>query len=246
MNKIKSYLFRGYDPHKRPDMFIKWDKDKRKYTDIVKNSNYFYKGEFNQVKEYYPEPDGWKDWKKENISHFQDVLIHRYVKEGFYMIALGVNSKDPLDDWDNPKYRLDEASSRRHMLLGGNIGVVCRYSKIFGIDIDKKSVPEPFVQFMSRTLVSSTPRGYHMYFRNPENIPVPKGILHKIGVKYCVDKRDAKQYLVLPLSMLKRSPPRMERKMRGKAQYLPVLYEFVNWKKPILDIEELVEVIKNE
>jgi hypothetical protein len=243
MNKIKSYLFRGYDPHKRPDMFLRWYEDKRKYSDIPKDSNYFHDGEFKKVEEYFSYKGGYNIWKKANLAHFQDVLIHRYVKEGFYMIALGINSKEPLDDWDNPKYRLDEASARRHMLLGGNIAVVCRYSRIFGIDIDRKSVPEPFVQFMSSTLVSSTPRGYHMYFKNPENIPVPKDITHMIGVKYCVDKRDKKQYLVLPLSMLKRSPPRMERKMKGKAKYLPVLYEFVNWKKPILDVQELVEVI---
>jgi hypothetical protein len=243
MNKIKSYLYRGYDPHKRTDMYLKWYKDKREYSDIPRKSNYFHDGEFQKVEKYYPKPDGWKIWKEENLAHFQDVLIHRYVKEGFYMIALGINTKNPLDDWTDPKYRLDEASARRHMLLGGNIGVVCSYSRLFGIDIDRKSVPEPFVQFMSRTLVSSSPRGYHMYFKNPKNIQVPKKIVHKIGIKYCVDKRDTIQYFVLPLSMLKRSPPRMSKKMKSDLQYREILYEFTNWKVPILDIEELLEVM---
>jgi len=220
MKKIDSYKQKGA----RPDMWLKWDEDSKEYSDIPKTAHKFFINEYEKVKKYIP----WKEWKEENLAHFQDVLIHRYIEEDFYLIAIGWHTKRPTDEWSKPKNRLDEISARRHALMGGNLAVVCNRShpRLVGIDFDTKSVPKPFDEFMSRTLVTSTPRGYHLYFKNSKK-DLPDEFVNKLDEKYSTECRASRQYLVLPLSVNK----------EGK------IYEFINWKKPILDLKNLLEVM---
>lgn len=209
----------------RVNLWLMWDGEG--YRKEPKSDNEWFETEYkrhsNEIK--------WKDWKKENLTHYQDVLIKRYVDEGFYMIALQYRGKRPIEEWTLEENRLDRKNAMRYMLRGGNLGVVCgNYSKgLVGIDFDHRVLKPPFDRLARETLTCKSSRGYHVYFRTDRNT-LPEGFADGLRSDYDTECRFDKQYFVLPLSV---------HDSTNSKRY--VYYDFVDWTKPILNLSVLLK-----
>jgi hypothetical protein len=211
------------------DLWLYWDEKAEEYSKEPKTLHEYFENEYKEHKKYVE----WKEWKIERLTPYQDVLIDKYFKEGFWLIAIVPRSKVALEPWTIEKNRLDRRGAMRWMLAGGNVAVVCgsRSNGLICIDIDKEPIPRIFERFTHETLTTKSQRGFHLYFRTDE-IPRKFGdILHN---KYGVECRYETQFALLPLSVHPKSTKKNI-----------VFYDFVDYTKPILELEELLEVYRN-
>jgi hypothetical protein len=223
MNKIEdSYLDFRY-----LDLYLMWNG--QGYSGNPKTRNDFHENEYQEFKPYMK----FRKWEEDNLAHFQDVLIGRYIQEGFWLIAIKkLRKRPPIEHFK--LYKLAQREAMRYRLLGGNIGVLCGSASngLVGIDVDSKDMPELdiknmhklFKGFMKKTLTTRTPHGYHFYFRNNKDF-LPDKFANKLN-KYRAKCRHQSLYMVLPLSMTDEG-----------------IYDFVDWEAPILSLNKLLEVM---
>jgi len=207
------------------DRWLYWDEKKRKYSREPKTLHEYFESEYKEHKKYVE----WKEWQEEHLTHYQDVLIDRYIREGFWLIALIRHDKHPLEPW--LKYKLDLRSAMRWMLTG-NLGVVCgrKSEGLVVIDFDEEPIPRVFKNFLDKTLTTKTYRGYHLFFRVNK---LPKNFGDTLRNEYGrhVECKYDGQFVLLPLSVHPKSTKKN-----------PVFYDFVDYTRPILNLEELLEV----
>lgn len=205
--------------------------DGRQYSKGAKTQNEYFEDEYQKDKEDVE----WEEWKREHLTHYQDVLIDRYVREGFWLIAIVHRSKHALEPWTIKKNRLDRRGAMRWMLTGGNIAVVCgsRSDGLICIDIDREPIPKPFTSFLNRTLTTRTSRGYHLYFRTDI---LPQTFGDSLYTTYGIECRYETQFALLPLSI---HPSSTITKRKKNITF----YDFVDWRKPILNLGDLLEAM---
>lgn len=202
----------------RPDLWI--DKS---LTEAKTSHEWFDSDDYRKVKD----ETKWKDWKNENLIHLQDVLLDRYTKEGFWLLALRRQDKLPRDKkW----YRLDRGETTDWTLIGGNLGVACgsRSEGLAVLDLEYKEVPKEIQRLAKETLTAATRRGWHLYFRSEgEEIPKRQDLKEKCGE--CEFRYD-NQYVVVPLSVVRH-------------EKLEWVYQYSDWKKPILPLRKLLDTM---
>ena len=210
-----------------PDMWVCWDEERKEYSKEPKTQHEWFIGEYERYKKDFT----FTEWKRELLAPYQDVLIDRYVREGFWLISLICLKKSPSEDWAEEN-RLDRRGAMRWMVTGGNLGVICgnRSDGLICIDIDEKSVPRVFKRLLKRTLTTKTLRGYHLYFRADE---LPRHFADTLRRKYGrVECIYTGRLSALPLSV---HPESTKKNL--------VFYDFLDYRKPILNLEELLEVM---
>jgi hypothetical protein len=222
MDKIEDSFF--YRKNGK-DLYLVWDGNG--YSGKPRTIHDIHENEYQEyIDDYIFTP-----WKEEYVAHYEDVLIGRYMKEGFWVIPLNWERR-PVESFT--KYHLAQREAMRiRAVYGGTIGVVCGgYSNgLVGLDCDKKLLPKPFTQFLSRTLVTSSPHGYHIYFRTNKTA-LPDDLAEKLKEykEYKISSRFNSNYFALPLSLNEEGQ----------------VYDFIDWEAPISSLNELLEVIYDE
>lgn len=115
----------------------------------------------------------WRDFRIQE----RDQLIRKYLDCGFHLIRLGQKVKRPVDSkW--PEFSLDYLQAMDWLSAKGNIGVMGG-PKMIIIDWDD-SMELPF---MSKTLTSISPNGFHIFTKGKYG-PRQEKIMQKIKWKY--------------------------------------------------------------
>lgn len=186
----------------------------------------------------------WTEWSRENLVHMQNVLIERYFELGFCLLASPRRTKKLWDERiDRPEseYRLGKREAMRWCGGGGNLAILCgRHSHgVIAIDIDGNYLPRELYELSKKTLTTKSIHGFHEYYRIVKE-GLPKKFTDLLKKKYeCVDSvRGEGLIAILPLSIHKTCP-----KNAYAYQLTKYAYKFLDWKAPILDVKELLNVM---
>ena len=125
-----------------------------------------------------------------------DNLLDFYREQGFDLVPIAYNKKNPIEsDWPN-KHHKDKIEWLEWLHQGNNIGVKTgKISNIIVLDFDKKPIPEQVRQIIedSDTLVQETNKGFHVFYKYMEDF-------HKCRVaKFKMDlQTDGGQVVIAP------------------------------------------------
>jgi hypothetical protein len=171
----------------------------------------------------------WKDWKEENLVRYQDLLIDRYAKEDFYLIAIAPRSKRPINKWKLEENRLDGEEAKGLLAKGYNLAVVCgnRSGGLVVIDIDHTDLMNPFDKMIKKTLTTRSARGYHIYLRCSSESELDS--LRELSEKRNSEVRYEDQFTLIPLSI---HPSSTKESLK--------FYDFINWKCQIRHVSQLI------